>query len=253
MPQTLHHPRPSRRPKAKRSLPFWGRLLVLASLVGVGFPIGWVVVYRFIEAPGTVLMAERALAGDPVTRRPVGLDQISPNLVRAVIAAEDARFCAHTGFDVEAIEEALAFNERAKAEGSSRRRGASTISQQTAKNLFLWPDRSWVRKGLEAYFTVLIELLWPKERIIEAYLNAVEWGGGAFGAEAAARVHFQKSAADLTAREAARLAAVLPNPRAWDAGAPGPYVRNRARTLQGRMRNIEAEGLDDCIFGRDGP
>ena len=243
-------PHRRRKPKSGKRRPLWRRLVVLVLLVTVAFPVAWVGLYRFIEAPGTILMIERAFAGDKVTRSTRRLESISPHLVRAVIAAEDTRFCAHNGFDVEAIQNAMEYNERAEARGSARRRGASTISQQTAKNLFLWPERSWVRKGLEAYFTVLIEVMWPKHRIMEAYLNAAEWGEGAFGAEAAARVHFGKGAADLTQREAARLAAVLPNPREWSAGEPGPYVRGRARTLRGRMATVNRDGLARCVLDR---
>ena len=194
----------------------------------------------------TSLMAIRALEGEDVRRNPVSLNEISPNLVRAVIAAEDARFCTHHGFDLEAIEAAI----RANADGG-RLRGGSTISQQTAKNLFLWPDRSWVRKGAEAYFTVLIETLWPKKRILETYLNSAEWGDGVFGAEAAARVNFGKSGRRLTRLEAARLAAVLPSPNRWSADAPGPYVRARTRSILGRMQVVDRDGLAACVLTKD--
>ncbi|MFZ4122410.1 MAG: monofunctional biosynthetic peptidoglycan transglycosylase [Caulobacterales bacterium] len=234
-------------PKRKRR-PLWLRLLVWMILIVVVAPVLWVLLYRFVGVPGTLLMVDRAIAGDNLTRRGVPLSQISPHMVRAVIAAEDGRFCAHHGFDLEAIQAAMQFNERAEQRGSDRRRGASTISQQTAKNVFLWPQRSWIRKGLEAYFTVLIETLWPKRRIMEAYLNVAEFGDGAFGVEAAARVHFNKPAKDLTRREAARLAAVLPSPRRWSASEPGPYVRGRTRTLMARMNAVAGEGLDDCVY-----
>jgi monofunctional biosynthetic peptidoglycan transglycosylase len=221
-------------------------ILIGALLLVLLGPPAWVMLYRFVESPGTVLMLQRAFAGEDIRRTPVRIGEISPHLVRAVIAAEDSRFCSHDGFDVEAIESAMEFNERQEKRGSNRRRGASTISQQTAKNLFLWPQRSWVRKGAETYFTFLIEAMWPKRRIVEAYLNAAEWGEGRFGAEAAARDLFGKSAKDLTPREAARMAAVLPSPRKWRADNPGPYVRRRAATIEQRMQVVRNEGLDVC-------
>lgn len=220
---------------------FLGRLVGLVLLVTVVIPIVWVVLYRFAPIPGTLLMAQRALEGETIRHRPVSIDRISPHLVRAVIAAEDARFCTHHGFDLEAIEAAIRANE-----DGGRLRGGSTISQQTAKNVFLWPDRSWVRKGVEAWFTVLIETLWPKRRIVEAYLNVAEWGDGVFGAEAAARANFNKSAAKLTRTEAARLAAILPSPNRWSADEPGPYVRRRTARILANMNAVRNEGLDAC-------
>lgn len=223
-------------PKLLEAALLW---LLIAS---VGLPLGWVGLYRFVPPPGTVLMVQRAVEGERVRRRPVPLEQISPYLVRAVIAAEDSGFCRHQGFEVEAIKAALERNQTGKS-----LRGASTISQQTAKNLFLWPERSWVRKGLEAYFTVLIEAFWPKERILEAYLNAAEWGDGLFGAEAAAQARFGVAAKDLTPQQAARLAAVLPSPNKWSADKPGPYVRKRTGQIMARAQAVRAQGLADCV------
>ena len=171
-------------------------------------------------------MMQRAAEGQTIRHYPVPINRMSPHIVRAVIAAEDANFCTHDGFDVEAIQDAMEANAR-----GGRTRGASTISQQMAKNLFLWPERSWVRKGFETYFTALIEFMWPKRRIMEAYLNAAEWGDGNFGIEAAARARFGVSAADLTPLQAARLAAVLPSPNRWRADNPGPYVRRRSASI----------------------
>lgn len=230
--------------------------LFAVTLITVIVPVGWVLIYRFVEAPGTILMVQRAIDGETIRRRTVPISEISPHLVRAVIAGEDSRFCAHDGFDVEAIEEAIEYNEKMEDRGSGKRRGASTISQQTAKNLFLWPQRSWVRKGAEVYFTGLIEMFWPKRRIMEAYLNAAEWGDGRFGAEAAARDLFNKSAAALTPSEAARLAAILPSPNKWRADKPGPYVTRRAATIQQRMNVVASDGLAGCVLnkkGEDGP
>jgi monofunctional biosynthetic peptidoglycan transglycosylase len=171
------------------------------------------------------------------------LDRIDADLVHAVVAAEDSRFCSHNGFDVEAIRQAMEANE-----SSSKVRGGSTISQQTAKNVFLWPQRSWVRKGLEAGFTGLIELAWGKPRIMEVYLNVVEWAPGVYGAEAAAQKWFGKSAATLTPTEAARLAAILPAPRRYKAAPPGPYVRRRAGRIARAIQVVRDDGLSACAF-----
>lgn len=209
--------------------------LVLLSLV-------WVLAYRWVGPPATYLMIRDRLAGLEVRHQPVPLSAISINLARAVIAAEDSTFCSHRGFDLAAIEKAKVANE-----AGGRLRGASTISQQTAKNAFLWPGRTWLRKGLEAWFTVLIEGLWGKARIMEAYLNIAEWGRGIYGAEAAARHYFGKPARDLTRAEAARLAAILPQPIKRDAASPGRYTRRYAATIQARMRVVANEGLDACV------
>lgn len=227
-------------------LGFIGRLftwLLMAVLALVLIAVLWAGTYRFVGAPGTFLMAQRALEGEAVRYDWTPIERISPHLVRAVIGAEDSRFCRHEGFDLEAIGKALD-----EAERGGRLRGASTISQQTAKNAFLWNGRSWVRKGLEAGYTVLIEALWPKQRIMEMYLNIAEWGDGIFGAEAAARARFGKSAAELTPYEAALLAAVLPNPNEWRVDPPGPYVSRRAGTLQSRARSVAGQNLDACVF-----
>lgn len=238
-------------PQAKRKPNWFLRIIAAGFIVGVVIPVLWVLIYGIIEAPGTLLMAQRAGQGEEIRHKTVRLAQISPHLVRAVIAAEDAKFCSHQGFDVEAINKAVKYNERAKNRGSSKRRGASTISQQTAKNLFLWPQRSWVRKGLEVYFTGLIEMIWSKRRIMEAYLNAAEWGDGVFGAEAAARARFGKSAADLTPREAARLAAVLPSPNKWNPVRPGRYVARRSGAIQANMNIVRNEGMASCVLGKE--
>jgi monofunctional biosynthetic peptidoglycan transglycosylase len=218
-------------------------LLILAVVV----PLAGVALYRFVPPPTTFLMVKRAaLEREPHDYRWRSLDQISPHLVRAVISSEDAKFCSHDGFDRAAIEQALANNERRP----DRIKGGSTISQQTAKNVFLWPDRSYVRKGAEAYFTLLIETLWSKRRIMETYLNVIEWGPGVYGAEAAARHWFDKGAADLTRLEAARLAAILPSPRRYKAASPGPYVRSRTRAIQARMGVVQRQGLAACTAPR---
>ncbi len=225
-------------PRRRRGRPILTGLLILALL-----PIGGVLIHALVPPPLTLLMARQFVAGNGLDYRWRGLDDISPHLVASAIAAEDARFCSHGGFDLEAIEKALRDNEQGR-----RVRGGSTISQQTAKNVFLWPGRDWVRKGLEAGYTVLIETIWSKRRIMEVYLNVAEMGPGIYGAEAAARYWFDKSAADLTPREAARIAAILPSPRRYNAGSPGPYVRRRAARVQANARVVRNEGLAACVL-----
>jgi monofunctional biosynthetic peptidoglycan transglycosylase len=168
-----------------------------------------------------------------VEYRWVGFDEIAPAMGAAAIAAEDQNFPTHSGFDWKAIEGAMAKNK-----DNVPSRGASTLSQQTAKNLFLWSGRRWVRKGLEAYFTVLIETLWPKRRILEMYLNLAEFGDGVYGVEAASQRYFRKPAARLSAEEAALLAAVLPSPRRFRVDAPSPYVRERQQWILAQMGQL---------------
>ena len=225
--------------KQRRGRPVLTALLTLVLLLVVS-----VAIHRFVPPPATFLMVTRTVEGEGLTYRWRSLDDISPRLVEAVIASEDSTFCAHRGFDMKAIEKALKANER-----GGRIRGGSTISQQTAKNVFLWPGRDWVRKGLEAGYTVLIETLWGKRRIVEVYLNVAEWAPGVYGAEAAARHWFGKSASDLSPREAARLAAILPSPRRYNASAPGPYVRRRASRVQAAMGVVRNDGLAGCVLG----
>jgi len=220
-----------------------GRPVLMALLILAMLPIGAVIIHRFVPPPTTLLMVRQAMAGDGLNYKWRRLDDISPRLVEAVIAAEDARFCEHRGFDFAAIEKALDNNARGR-----KMRGGSTISQQTAKNVFLWPGRDWIRKGLETGYTVLIETLWGKRRIMEVYLNVAEWAPGVYGAEAAARHWYGKSAADLSAREAARLAAILPSPRRYKAASPGPYVRRRASRVQAAMGTVRDEGLAACVL-----
>ena len=198
---------------------------------------------KWVPVPGSILMSQRTLGPEEFRRGIVSLEDISPNLVTAVIAAEDSRFCSHDGIDFEALQKAIDENRQ-----GGRRRGASTITQQTAKNVFFWNGGGYVRKGGEAWFALFIDGMWGKRRVMENYLNAIEWGDGLFGAEAAARVRFRKHAADLTQYEAALLAAVLPNPHEWRVDPPGPYVRQRASTLVARMRVVANEGLDDCVL-----
>lgn len=200
----------------------------------IGLTVLWVLVYKFVPVPYTSLMAIRSIEGDEnyqTHHKWVPIDEISPSLQLAVICAEDQTFLSHNGFDRIAIEKALESNEKGK-----KLRGGSTISQQTAKNVFLWPHRTWFRKGLEAYFTLLIETLWSKERILEVYLNSIEMGNGVFGAEAASQYWFNKSAKSLKAENAAAIAAILPSPRHYKANPPGPYVSKRIQWIVRQMR-----------------
>ncbi|WP_041770484.1 monofunctional biosynthetic peptidoglycan transglycosylase [Metapseudomonas resinovorans] len=198
-----------------------------------------VILFRWVPPPGSMLMVERKIeswfSGEPIDlkRDWVPWEKLPTDLKVAVIAAEDQKFAEHWGFDVPAIRKALTHNERG---GSIR--GASTLSQQVAKNLFLWSGRNWLRKGLEVWFTGLIELFWPKQRILEVYLNSVEWGNGVFGAEAAAQRHFGVPAARLSRQQAALLAAVLPNPRKWSPARPTSYVANRAAWIRRQMNQL---------------
>jgi monofunctional biosynthetic peptidoglycan transglycosylase len=217
------------------------RALLLAVVGFLLLSILVVVVYGLINPPITPLMVIRLIEGEGLRRDSVSYMEISPNLVRAVISSEDARFCHHFGVDWDAVESAWDRNLR-----GGRVYGGSTITMQTAKNLFLWPDRNWVRKGFELWFTLLLEAFLDKQRIIELYLNVVEWGGGIYGAEAAARTYFGKSAASLSAREAALMAAVLPNPRRWSPAKPTAYIAGRAGTIQARMRVLPEDVTRLC-------
>jgi monofunctional biosynthetic peptidoglycan transglycosylase len=202
------------------------------------------VLLRFLPVPFTALMVERQVnswfdSAPYQTRHTwVPLEEIAPCMGVAVIAAEDQNFAEHFGFDWQAIEKAMAHNEH-----SRRKRGASTVSQQAAKNLFLWESRSWVRKGCEVYFTLLLETVWPKRRILEVYLNSVEFGDGVFGVEAASRKFFGKPARALGPMEAALLAAVLPNPRKYRVEDPSPYVRGRQAWIHNQMRQLGGEAV----------
>lgn len=202
----------------------------LLKMVGWFFAISiaLVIVFKWIPVPATPLMVIRSVqqvtSGEDVVWKHdwESIDNISKNLQLAVICSEDQNFLNHYGFDMKAIEKAIEYNKRGK-----RTRGASTISQQTAKNVFLWPQRSWLRKGLETYFTFLIELFWSKERIMEVYLNSIEMGNGIYGAEAAAQHWFKKPAAKLTRYQAAAIAAVLPNPMRYRANPASAYIQRR--------------------------
>ena len=226
----------------------WGvwfrRLLAILFSLLLPLPVFFLLLFRFVPVPITPeILIKRAML-QPTHQHWEPYSAISPSLARAVIASEDENFCRHHGFDFKSIDDALKNHRRHPRKPL---RGASTISQQTARTLFLLPVRSWVRKGLEAYLTVLLEALWPKKRILTAYLNLVDWGHGNYGAEAASESYFHKSASRLSLSEAARLAAILPNPDAWRAAHPGPYVEERGDTLVARAGGVTRDGLDKCV------
>lgn len=211
--------------------------LVLWFLVG---SIGLVAIYRFVPPPITLTML---LDGNGITKDWTSLSRIDRNMVDAAIAGEDGKFCTHNGFDREAIEKALEHNAR-----GGRIRGGSTISQQTAKNVFLWQNGGYLRKGLEAWFTFLIEKIWGKRRIMEVYLNVAETGIGTYGVEAGAQRYFNKSAARLSRVEAARIAAVLPLPKKREANRPSGFTRRYGNTIAARVAAVRRDGLDACIY-----
>lgn len=218
------------------------RIAIRISLLAFLVPLAVIVVYRVVAPPLTPLMLVRLAQGEGLDHRPVPLSRVSPQLIAAVIAAEDNLFCSHHGFDTEALQ-----GEIDTWLAGDRPRGASTITMQTAKNILLWPGRDPLRKVLEAWLTPQIELLWSKRRILEVYLGIIETGPGLYGAEAAARAYFGKSAAALNAREAALLAAILPNPREWSPVRPNRLVARRAQRIERRMDQLGP--LLDCVDG----
>jgi monofunctional biosynthetic peptidoglycan transglycosylase len=215
------------------------RCIWKAMLWFFGLSILSVIIFKWVPIPFTPLMVTRIiefkLEGDDAiySHKWVPLEDISPNLQKAVIASEDGYFLKHNGFDFEAMQKAFKNNNKGK-----RLKGGSTISQQTAKNIFLWQGRSYIRKGLEAYFTVLIELIWGKERIMEVYLNSIEMGNGVYGAQEAARHWYSKTATNLTPREAAGIAAILPNPRKFKASNSSSYINRRKDKIMRVMRHV---------------
>jgi monofunctional biosynthetic peptidoglycan transglycosylase len=210
-----------------------------AMLWFFGFSILSVIIFKWVPIPFTPLMVTRIIefkleGKDAIySHKWVPLEDISPNLQKAVIASEDGNFLKHNGFDFEAMQKAFKNNSKGR-----KLKGGSTISQQTAKNIFLWQGRSYIRKGLEAYFTVLIELIWGKERIMEVYLNSIEMGNGVYGAKEAARHWYSKTATNLTPREAAGIAAILPNPRKFKASNSSSYINRRKVKIMRVMRHI---------------
>ncbi|GAA4719149.1 monofunctional biosynthetic peptidoglycan transglycosylase [Sphingomonas lutea] len=230
--------------KRQRSLPrrLFGWLVKLILIFLIGSVI-WVLAYRFIPPPITVTMIGDALAGRGVEKDWMSINQIDRDMVRAAIAAEDSKFCQHNGFDWDSIAEAA----RRNASGG-RIRGGSTISQQTAKNAFLWQGGGYARKGLEAWFTFLIENLWGKRRIMEVYLNLAETGIGTYGVNAGSQRYFGHDASAMSATEAARIAAVLPLPKKRGAVAPKGFTRRYGSTIAARIGVVARDGLDGCVY-----
>lgn len=216
------------------------RFLLKTMLWFFGISILLVVLFKFVPIPFTPLMVIRAIENKIDGNEMVcshewkPIEEISTNLQKAVIASEDARFLTHRGFDFDAIQKAMKNNERGK-----KLKGGSTISQQTAKNVFLWQGRSYFRKGLEAYYTVLIEIIWGKERIMEAYLNSIEMGDGVYGAQAATQYWYRKDCSSLTKTEAAGIAAILPNPRKFKASNSSAFINARKARIVKRMGQVE--------------
>ena len=206
----------------------------------------WVALYVVVPPPITFTMIGDTLGGRKISKDWMPLSQIDDDMERAAIAAEDGKFCAHNGFDTDAIAAAM----RSNASGKRRIRGGSTISQQTAKNAFLWQGGGYFRKGLEAWFTLLIETMWSKERIMEVYLNIAETGIGTYGANAGAQRYFRKDASNLTRNEAARIAAVLPLPKERDAITPRGFTRRYGNSIAARIRVVARDGLDSCLRGQ---
>ena len=225
---------PVRRSLFRRML----RGLARGCLAVAAFYALLVVLFAVVPPPTNIYQMQEGWRLGGIERYWVAWDDIAPVMARSVVAAEDANFCNHWGFDMAAIRQAL-------DEGGGR--GASTLTQQVVKNVFLWHGRNWLRKGLEAALTPAVELVWTKRRILHVYLNVAEFGEGVFGVQAAAQHHFGVDAKDLTAQQAARLAAVLPNPKGLDAGKPGPYVRKRARQIMDGAETIKGGDLAACF------
>jgi monofunctional biosynthetic peptidoglycan transglycosylase len=219
----------------------WAIYSVLIFLVG---SILWVLAYRFVNPPITFTQLGDVLSGNGARGSWMSIDRIDRDMVRAVIAGEDSKFCTHSGFDRQAIEEAM----RRNARGGSVIRGGSTISQQTAKNAFLWQGGGYVRKGMEAWFTLLIENLWDKRRIMEVYLNVAETGIGTYGVDAGAQRYFNRDASNLSRQEAARIAAVFPLPKRRDAIAPTGFTRRYGNMIAARMGVVARDRLDACVY-----
>ena len=220
----------------------FGWLIGRAIVYFLAISVLWVVAYKFVPPPITATMLGDVFAGRGLTKDWMSIDAIDPVMARAVIAAEDAKFCAHSGFDREAIEKAMKNNARGR-----RIRGGSTISQQTAKNAFLWQGGGFFRKGLEAYFTLLIENIWGKRRIMEVYLNIAETGIGTYGVNAGSQRYFGHDADQMTSVEAARIAAILPLPKKRDAAAPTGYTRRYGNRIKARTGVVRRDALDACL------
>lgn len=230
--------------KAKpRTLPsrlFW--MIIRIILYFIAISLLWVTIYKFVPPPVTATMIGDLVAGNGIQKDWMSLDKIDPDMPRAIIAGEDGKFCSHRGFDHDAISKAIRHNAK-----GGRIRGGSTVSQQTAKNAFLWQGGGFVRKGLEAWFTVLIETIWGKKRIMEVYMNIAETGIGTYGVNAGAQRYFRKDASNLSPVEAARIAAVLPLPKKREAISPDGFTRRHGNRLARWTAAIKRDGLDSCL------
>ncbi|TFI59302.1 monofunctional biosynthetic peptidoglycan transglycosylase [Sphingomonas parva] len=245
MARAASRPAPARRRATRRGWP--GRILgwaVKGVFLFVLLSVLWVFVYRFVNPPITFTMIGDMVSGRSAERDWMAIEEIDRDMVRAVVSAEDSKFCSHSGFDQDAIAEAM----RRNANGGSVIRGGSTISQQTAKNAFLWQGGGYFRKGLEAWFTLLIENLWGKRRIMEVYLNVAETGIGTYGVNAGAQRYFDHDASTLSRVEAARIAAVLPLPKQRGAVAPKGFTRRYGNSIAARIGVVARDGLDACVY-----
>lgn len=231
------------KPPEKRG---WFRRVLVWLIWGIMLVHLYALVLRVLPVPGTILMGQRAIAGETIRREWTPLNDISPHLPRAIMGGEDSRFCEHVGIDFNAIQDAISDN----TEGG-KRRGGSTITQQTAKNVFLWNGGGYGRKVVEAWLSIYVNTVWGKRRTMEIYLNVAEWGDGIFGAEAAAQARFGKSAKNLTKEEAALLAAVLPSPNKWRLDPPSNFVTERGEILGQRADVILTSQYDKCLFLKD--
>ena len=236
----VRNPKPVSAPR-----PLWRHLLSWVGRVFLGAVALYlllILLFSFLPPPGNLYQWSESWRLGGIQRQWVNIGDIAPVMARSVVAGEDANFCLHWGFDMAAIRDAV-------QHGSNR--GASTLDQQTVKNVLLWQGRSWLRKALEAALTPVVEVLWSKQRILELYLNEAEFAEGVFGVQAAAQHYWKKDAKDLTATEAARLASVLPNPKEYNAGKPGPYVKTRARQISAGAETIAADGRAGCFEVKD--
>jgi monofunctional biosynthetic peptidoglycan transglycosylase len=226
--------------KTKKTQRRWIRRCAIGFGILIFVPVYLVILFRFFDPSAGIYMGSETRRLGGIKQNWVALENVSPVMARSAVAAEDANFCTHHGFDIEAIREVI--------EGGSNR-GASTISQQVAKNVYLWHGRNYLRKGLEAGFTVLIEIIWPKERIIEVYLNVAEFDEGVFGVAAAAKHYFGVGPDQLSSTQAARLAAILPDPKGRSASRPSNFVRRKTRRVMSGASTILADGRADCFLG----
>src|SRR5687767_5794675 len=237
----MSRPRSAKKRSFSRRLAGWIVKAILAFLL---ISVGWVLLYRFVNPPLTFTQVGDLVAGNGARREWMAIERIDRDMVRAVIGGEDSKYCSHRGFDRQAIEAAM----RRNARGGSVIRGGSTISQQTAKNVFLWQGGGYFRKGLEAWFTLLVENLWSKRRIMEVYLNVAETGIGTYGVNAGAQRYFGHDAASLSANEAARIAAIFPLPKRREAIAPTGFTRRYGNMIAARMGVVRRDRLDACVY-----